>query len=115
MDFYFHDKKGITAKVETIEYDPYRSAWISLVCYADGERRYILAHKDIKVDDVIITDEKAKLVAGNRMKISNIPTGLQIYNLEMIVNKGASSIRSAGSYGTVVSQEGRYTQVKMPS
>jgi len=68
------DKKGIEAKVETVEYDPYRTAFISLICYKDGERRYILAHKDIKVGDKIITDEKSPLKAGNRMLISNIPT-----------------------------------------
>jgi len=62
VDFYFHDKKSIEAKVETIEYDPYRTAWISLICYKDGERRYVLAHKDMKVGDKIITDEKAPLV-----------------------------------------------------
>lgn len=115
IDFYFHDKMGIGAKVETVEYDPYRSAWISLVCYADGERRYVLAHKDTKVGDSIITDEKAKLIPGNRMLISNIPNGIQVYNLELIVGQGATSIRSAGSYGTIVSQDGEYTQVKMPS
>ncbi len=115
IDFFGTDKMGITAKVETIEYDPYRTAFISLICYSDGERRYTLAHKDMKVGDRVVTDEKAKLVAGNRMEIGNIPTGLEIYNLELIVGQGASSIRSAGSFGTVVSQEGEYTQVKMPS
>lgn len=115
IDFYFHDKKGIEARVETVEYDPYRTAWISLVCYADGERRYILAHKKIKVGHILITAEKAKPVSGNRMEIGNIPTGLEIYNLETIVWQGVSAIRSAGSYGTVVSQDGEYTQVKMPS
>lgn len=115
IDFYFHDKKGIPATVETVEYDPYRSAWISLVCYADGERRYVLAHKDIKVGDKIITEDKAKLVSGNRMLVSNIPAGLQVYNIEMIVGQGATTVRSAGSAATIVSQEGEYTQVKMPS
>lgn len=109
------DKKGIPAKVETVEYDPYRSAFISLVCYADGERRYVLAHSEVTVGDTILTEEKGQLVSGNRMEIGNIPTGLQIHNLELIVGQGASSIRSAGSYGTINSQEGEYTQVKMPS
>lgn len=115
VDFYFHDKKGISAKVETVEYDPYRTAFIALVCYADGERRYILAHKDIKVWDVVITEEKAKLVAGNRMKISNIPAWMEVFNVELIVKRGAGAVRSAGSYGVIVSQDGKYTQVKMPS
>ncbi|MDD2870627.1 MAG: 50S ribosomal protein L2 [Candidatus Gracilibacteria bacterium] len=115
VDFFQVDKKGIVAKVETIEYDPYRSAYISLICYKDGERRYVIAHKDMKVGDKVITDEKASLDAGNRMEVGNIPTGLQVYNLELIVGQGASSIRSAGSFGTVFSQEGEYTQIKMPS
>jgi large subunit ribosomal protein L2 len=101
--------------VETIEYDPYRSAFISLICYRDGERRYVVAHKDMQVGDIMITDEKAALVSGNRMKLQHIPTGISIYNLELLVGQGASSIRSAGSKGTIVSQEGKYTQVKMPS
>lgn len=115
VDFYQVDKKGIPAKVETIEYDPYRSAFISLVCYRDGERRYVVAHKEMQVGDIIVTDEKTTLVSGNRMKLEHIPTGINIYNLELIVGQGASSIRAAGSYGTIISQEGKYTQVKMPS
>lgn len=115
VDFYFHDKKTIPAKVETVEYDPYRSAWISLVCYNDGERRYILAHKDIRVGDVVVTAEKTPLVSGNRLEIGNIPVGLWVYNVELIVGQGASSVRSAGSQATVISQEGQYTQVRMPS
>lgn len=115
VDFYQVDKKGIPAKVETIEYDPYRSAFISLVCYKDGERRYVLAHKEMQVGDIFVTDDKATLQSGNRMKLANIPTGLSVYNLELIVGQWASSIRSAWSHGTIVSQEGKYTQVKMPS
>ncbi|MFK7779829.1 MAG: 50S ribosomal protein L2 [Candidatus Gracilibacteria bacterium] len=115
VDFFQVDKKGIEAKVETIEYDPYRSAWISLICYRDGERRYVIAHKDMKVGDKVITDEKAPLESGNRMLVSNIPTGLQVYNLELIVGQGASTIRAAGGYGIIFSQEGEYTQVKLPS
>ncbi|NVP17734.1 50S ribosomal protein L2 [Candidatus Gracilibacteria bacterium] len=115
VDFYGVDKKGIEARVETIEYDPYRSAFIALVCYKDGERRYVIAHKDMKVGNTIVTAEKTSLENGNRMEIGNIPTGMQIYNLELIVGSGASSIRSAGSFGTIASQEGEYTQVKMPS
>jgi len=115
VDFFYTDKKGIEAKVETIEYDPYRTAFIALVCYKDGERRYVVAHTEMKVGDVIITEEKAKLVSGNRMEIGNIPTGLEVHNVELIVGQGASSVRSAGSMATIVSQEGEYTQVKMPS
>ncbi len=115
VDFYCTDKKGVPAKVETIEYDPYRSAFISLVCYKDWERRYVLAHSEMKVGDVILTDEKTELVSGNRMEIWNIPTGLNVYNVETIVWQGASTVRSAWSTAKIVSQEWEYTQVKLPS
>ena len=115
VDFNGTDKKGITAKVETIEYDPYRTAFISLVCYSDWERRYVLAHKDMKVGDKILTNLETPLISGNRMEIWNIPTGLQVYNVEMIVSQWGISVRAAGAYATIVSQEWKYTQVKMPS
>ncbi len=109
------NKKEIVGTVETVEYDPYRSAFIALVCYADGERRYLLAHTETKVGDKIVNSNTAKPVAGNRMEIGNIPTGLSVHNVEMIVGNGASTIRSAGSSAVILSQEGEYTQVKMPS
>lgn len=115
VDFYLTDKKSIPAKVETIEYDPYRTAWISLVCYKDWERRYVIAHTEMKVGDIIVTDDIAPLVAGNRMLVSNIPVGMPIHNVELIVGQWASSVRSAWSSAVVVSQEWEYTQVKMPS
>lgn len=115
VDFFCTDKKGIPAKVETIEYDPYRSAFIALICYKDWERRYVLAHTEMKVGDVVITDEKTDLVSGNRMEIGNIPTGLNVYNIETIVGQWASTVRSAGATATIVSQEWEYTQVKLPS
>ena len=115
IDFYQVDKKWIEYKIETVEYDPYRSAWISLVCYKDGERRYVLAHSKVKVWDKNITDEKTALESWNRMEIWNIPTWLTVYNVELIIGRGSSTVRSAWSYGTVFSQEWEYTQVKLPS
>ena len=115
VDFYSVDKKWIKARVETIEYDPYRSAFIALVVYSDGERRYILAHKNMKIWDIVVTDEKAVLTDWNRMEIGNIPTWMFVYNLELIVWQWAASIRSAWTFWTIYSQEGEYTQVKMPS
>ena len=115
IDFFSVDKKNIEYRVETIEYDPYRSAFISLVCYKDWERRYILANNKTKVWDIYITAEKTALSYWNRMEIWNIPTWLQIYNLELIIGGWASSIRTAWTFGTIVSQEWEYTQVKMPS
>ena len=69
----------------------------------------------MKVGDKVITEEKAALKSGNRMEVGNIPVGLEVYNVELIVGQGASSVRSAGSVATIVSQEGEYTQIKMPS
>ncbi len=115
VDFFFTDKKDIPAKVETIEYDPGRSAFIALVCYRDGERRYVIAHSTMKVGDMIITSENTKPIAGNRLIIANIPSGLTIYNVELIVGQGACSVRSAGTSALIVSQEGEYTNVRMPS
>jgi large subunit ribosomal protein L2 len=86
-----------------------------LICYKDWERRYVLAHKDMKVWDKIVANEKASLVSWNRMEIGNIPTWMSVYNLELIVWAWAASIRSAGSAWMVVSQEWEYAQVKMPS
>lgn len=114
VDFIF-DKIDIAARVETVEYDPYRSSFIALVCYKDGERRYILAHTETKVGDEVITARQAKPIPGNRMEIGNIPTGLFVHNVEMIVGQGATAIRSAGSSALVLSQEGEYTQLKMSS
>ncbi|EKD66480.1 MAG: hypothetical protein ACD_49C00038G0014 [uncultured bacterium (gcode 4)] len=115
IDFHYVDKLDIPAKIETIEYDPYRTSYIALVCYRDWERRYVTAHKDMKVWDEMITSKNAKLISWNRLEIWNIPVGLSIYNVEIIVWKGASSVRSAGSSATILSQEWEYTQVKMPS
>jgi large subunit ribosomal protein L2 len=76
------DKKDILARVETIEYDPYRTGFIALVCYRDGERRYVLAHSEMKVGDDTIISATAKPIPGNRMEIGNIPTGLTVYNVD---------------------------------
>jgi large subunit ribosomal protein L2 len=115
IDFDGTDKLGIPAKVETIEYDPYRTWFIALVCYKDWERRYVLAHTEMKVGDVIVTDSKTELKPGNRMLVWNIPTGLNVYNVELIVGQWAASVRSAWATATVVSQEWEYTQIKLPS
>ena len=115
IDFYFLDKLDIPARIETIEYDPFRTAYIALVCYRDGERRYILAHKDVKVGDTIITSKEAKPENGNRLLIGNVPVGLFIHNVETIVGRWANTVRSAGTFATITSQEGEYTQIKLPS
>jgi len=114
VDFTF-DKKDVPARVESIEYDPYRSGFIALICYEDGERRYILAPARMKAGDTVIVSETAKPTPGNRMPLKNIPVGTFVYNVELKPGAGARLARSAGNYAEVVAHDGGYTQVKMPS
>lgn len=114
IDFRFN-KKNVEARVETIEYDPYRSGFIALVCYADGERRYILAPKELKVGDTFIVSEEAKPRVGNRLPLRNIPAGTFVYNIELKPGSGAALVRSAGARAEVVAQDGAYTHIKLPS
>ena len=114
IDFKYN-KIDIPAKVETIEYDPYRSGFIALVCYRDGERRYILAPKSVKVGDEIIVSENAELKPGNRLMLKNVPVGTFVYNVELKPQSGAKIARSAGNYVEVIAQDSGYTHLKMPS
>lgn len=109
------DKLDIAAKVETIEYDPYRTAFIARVIYVDGERRYILASKNMKIGDEIIVSENAPLKEGNRLRLKNIPVGYQVYNVELQKDKGGQLAKSAGSYAEVLAQENGYTHLKLSS
>ena len=114
VDF-IYDKKDIPAKIQTVEYDPNRSAFISLICFNDGEKRYILAPKGINVGDEIIVAEKAKTQIGNRAKLRNIPVGTQVHNVEIKENGGAKIARSAGSSVEVLGSDGKYVHLKMAS
>lgn len=105
----------IPAKVETVEYDPNRSGFISLVSYRNGAKRYVLLPKSMKVGDTFIVSEKADLEAGNRMKLSNIPVGTYVYNVEVKPRAGAKLVRSAGVYAQVVAHDDGYTSLKLPS
>ena len=109
------NKLNISGQVETIEYDPYRTAFIALVVYKDGERRYVLAAKDFKKDMEIITAPQAPLSLGNRLFLKNIPIGYQVYNIEVQPGKGGQLARSAGSYAEVLGLEGKYTILKLAS
>jgi len=109
------NKFEIPGRVETIEYDPYRSAFIALVAYKDGERAYILAPKGLRVDDKIITSEKPKLASGNRTRLKNIPVGTLVYNVEIKPGGGGKLARSAGSYAEVQAHEGKYSILKLSS
>lgn len=114
IDFKFN-KKDIPATVESIEYDPYRTGFIALICYQDGERRYILAPQGLKVGDEIISSDTAKPKVGNRLPLGNIPVGSMVYAVELKPGAGARLARSAGNYVEVVAQDAGYTQVKLPS
>jgi large subunit ribosomal protein L2 len=114
IDFVFN-KKDIPAKVETIEYDPNRSAYIALLCYADGERRYVIAHSEMKVGDTFLVAETGKPVIGVRLPMHQIPIGAQIYNIELKPGAGAKIARSAGAYATILAQDGMHTHLKMGS
>jgi large subunit ribosomal protein L2 len=109
------DKDGIPGIVKTIEYDPNRSAFISLVFYADGEKRYIIAPKGIKVGDSILSGPKATPVVGNAMLLKDIPLGAEIHNIELSPGKGAALARSAGTYGVLMGREDKYAVIKLPS
>jgi large subunit ribosomal protein L2 len=108
-------KYGVPAVVKAIEYDPNRSAFIALIFFADGEKRYILASSQMKVGDKLEFGEKVEVREGNRMMVGNIPVGTHIHNLEMFPDKGGQIIRSAGSFGQVIAVEEKYALVKLPS
>jgi large subunit ribosomal protein L2 len=114
IDFKYN-KKDIPAKVETIEYDPYRSGFIALVCYNDGERRYVLVPKAMKVGDKFVVSEKAELTVGNRLPLAKIPVGTFVYNVELKPESGSKIARSAGNYVEVVAQDAGMVHLKMPS
>jgi len=109
------DKRSIPATVASIEYDPNRSARIALLNYADGEKRYILAPLDLKVGDVIISGPEADIKPGNSLPLRSIPLGTIIHNIELKIGKGAQLARSAGTFAQLMSKEGKYSQVKLPS
>ena len=109
------NKFDIEGRIEAIEYDPYRTAFIARVVYADGERRYILAPRNIKKNDKIITSQNAPLKEGNRLMMKNIPVGYFVYNIETNFGKGGQIARGAGSYAQILAQEERITNLKMPS
>ncbi len=109
------DKDGVPAKVKTIEYDPNRTAYIALVVYADGEKRYIIAPNGLKVGDEIMSGKGAAPHVGNALFLSEIPLGAVIHAIEMQPGRGAALARSAGTNATLMGREGKYAIVKLPS
>jgi large subunit ribosomal protein L2 len=109
------NKDGIPAKVEHIEYDPNRSAHIALLCYADGERRYIIAPKGVAAGDQLISGSEAPIKAGNALPLRNIPVGSTIHCIELQPGKGAQVARSAGTSVQLLAREGIYAQLRLRS
>ena len=109
------DKGGVSATVKTIEYDPNRTAFIALVAYADGEKRYIIAPQGLEVGAKVVSGETAPPEVGNALQLKNMPLGTVVHNIELQPGKGAEIARSAGTYAQLNAKEGKYCVVKMPS
>ena len=109
------NKDSISAKVSSIEYDPNRTAFIALLTYADGEKRYILWPKDLRVGEEVISGEKVEPKTGNAMPLLSIPLGLTIHNIELLPGRGGQLARSAGSYAQLIAKEGNYAIISLPS
>jgi len=109
------NKDGIPATVKTIEYDPNRTANIALVCYADGEKRYILAPVGLKVGQIIMNGPEAEIKVGNCMEMKDMPVGTQIHNIEMYPGHGGQLVRAAGVSAQLMAKEGKYAIIRMPS
>ena len=109
------DKHDITGTVASIEYDPNRTANIALINYLDGEKRYIIAPKGLKVGDKIISGEKVDIKVGNALPLMNIPVGTVVHNIELRPGKGAALARSAGSSAQILGREGKYVMLRLSS
>ena len=115
IDFKRNKKDGIPAVVKTIEYDPNRTANIALICYADGEKAYILAPLGLKVGQTVMSGETAEVEVGNCLPLANIPVGTQVHNIELYPGKGGQLVRSAGNSAQLMAKEGKYATLRLPS
>jgi len=109
------NKYGINGTVTSIEYDPNRNARISLICYSDGEKRYILHPKGLEVGDTILSGSGSSFTVGNTLPLSEIPLGTSVHNLELIPNKGGQLVRAAGTSAKILAKEGDYITLRLPS
>ncbi len=109
------DKRGVPAKVATIEYDPNRSTDIALLHYADGEKRYILAPLDLEIGATVTAGADSEIRPGNALPLSAVPVGTFVHNIELKVDKGGQLVRSAGGYAQLMAKEGKYATLKLPS
>lgn len=109
------NKLSVPGKVAAIEYDPNRNARIALIHYLDGEKRYILAPKDVKVGDTIVAGPESDIRPGNALKLKDIPVGTMVHNLELEPGRGGKLVRAAGTSAQLMAKEGKYAYVRMPS
>ncbi|KYP11173.1 MAG: 50S ribosomal protein L2 [Limnobacter sp. CACIAM 66H1] len=109
------NKDGVPAKVETIEYDPNRTAHIALICYADGERAYIIAPRGLQLGQTVLNGSEAPIKIGNTLPIRNIPVGTTVHCVEMLPGKGAQIARSAGGSAMLLARDGTYAQMRLRS
>ena len=109
------NKDGIAATVVAIEYDPNRTANIALICYADGQKSYILAPQGLEVGQKVMSGETAEIRVGNCLPLANIPVGTQIHNIELYPGKGGQMVRSAGKSAQLMAKEGKYATLRLPS
>jgi large subunit ribosomal protein L2 len=109
------DKVGIPGKVDSIEYDPNRSAFIALIVYVDGEKRYILAPEGLAVGRTVISAPQAAFEPGNAMPLDKIPLGIAVHNVELSPGRGGQMVRAAGGSATVIAREGEYVTLRLPS
>jgi len=115
IDFKRNNKDGIAAKVVGIEYDPNRTANIALICYADGEKAYILAPEGLKVGMKIMNGPEAEVRIGNCLPLENIPVGTMVHNIELYPGKGGQLVRAAGNSAQLMAKEGKYATLRLPS
>lgn len=108
-------KRNVEGVVKTIEYDPNRNAHIALIEYKDGERKYILHPKDLKVGDIIVAGEQVEIKTGNALPLKNIPLGIMVHNIELYPGQGGKIVRGAGTCAQVVAKEDEYIHLKLPS
>jgi large subunit ribosomal protein L2 len=109
------DKAGVPARVDSIQYDPNRSARIALLVYADGEKRYILAPLGLQVGDQVVSGAQAEVRVGNALPLKNIPVGTMVHNIELYAGRGGQLVRSAGASAQLLAKEGDYVTLRLPS
>jgi len=109
------DKYGVPAKVATIEYDPYRTVYISLLHYADGEKRYILTPANVKVGETLLSSKDADIMPGNSLPLRSMPSGTEIHNIELKIGRGGQMVRTAGAVARLMARDGDWALIRLPS